>query len=685
MRLRKQLLIVSLVTLVVPWAGCQYVREMDATLRKGQSQALSATGKAIAARLGSDPASVKKMRSFAAPPGTTSLYIHPLNASIITDGYEEEWVAQPFSRQTFRSAENARAQVQVAAGSRREMLFLFIRVSDERFEFFSPAQSSALESDFLEITTLDSNHQQRTFIVYASAPGPARVARVLDDNKTVIEHKIKGSWLDWERGYKAELALPASWANIGLGVRVKGMTIGTEDYEGGNRLGHHAIPPVVSPVTFLSEELQIFHQEGVRVSVASQNARLVAQSGNLKNRRAPQHGLVSWIYDLILDDPVRASLDTPQQTGQFETSEPGFALTGASREGWYLQGANRVLRVAMPIYNLEQVIGAVVLDQNAESLANMTSDAFDQLLLYSVLVSSTAALTFLLYASWLSLRIRKLSQAAAVAVNESGKITENFPVYQSEDEIGDLSRSYAQLLSRLREYTNYLRTLSSKLSHELRTPLAIVKTSLDNLEHETLGEKARIYADRASEGTGRLSSILNAMSAASRVEQTIGAAELEIIPLEELLTHLKSAYADVYKNAVFRLNIPGDGEKLKVLGSSELLVQMLDKLVDNAADFCPAKGCIALGLHQFDDKAVITVQNDGPPLPIDMQSQLFDSMVSVRTEASTSSIHHLGLGLYIVRLIAEFHHGEVHGYNAPDKSGVIFEIRLPLENNMQTP
>jgi two-component system sensor histidine kinase ChvG len=318
------------------------------------------------------------------------------------------------------------------------------------------------------------------------------------------------------------------------------------------------------------------------------------------------------------------------------------------------------------------------LEQSADSLSNLTNSAFNRLIAYSFLVSTIAALCLVIYATWLSLRIRTLSTAAAHAISDSGKLSENFPVSDSTDEIGELSRSYAQLLARLREYTNYLRTLSSKLSHELRTPLAIVKSSLDNLEHEKLGSKARTYADRAREGASRLSNILNSMSAASRVEQAISAAELERIPCDEMLASLKEAYTDVYPHVTFKLNIRGKKQHLSMHAAGELLVQLFDKLVDNAADFCPQDGLIELGLYHQGEDIIFTVRNEGPPLPSHMHGQLFDSMVSIRDQSTPDNRgHNLGLGLYIVRLIADFHRGEVQGYNVPDDSGVIFEVRLP--------
>ena len=68
--------------------------------------------------------------------------------------------------------------------------------------------------------------------------------------------------------------------------------------------------------------------------------------------------------------------------------------------------------------------------------------------------------------------------------------------------------------------------------------------------------------------------------------------------------------------------------------------------------------------------------NNGPLLPEATAGRLFDSMISVRKEASGNNPH-LGLGLYIVRLIAEFHGGNASARNREDRSGVVIEIRLP--------
>ena len=73
----------------------------------------------------------------------------------------------------------------------------------------------------------------------------------------------------------------------------------------------------------------------------------------------------------------------------------------------------------------------------------------------------------------------------------------------------------------------------------------------------------------------------------------------------------------------------------------------------------------------------LVVANEGPSLPEGMHDRLFESMVSVRA-GGDASVPHLGLGLYIVRVIAQFHGGTVRAKNRPGGSGVMVTVVLPL-------
>jgi signal transduction histidine kinase len=99
--------------------------------------------------------------------------------------------------------------------------------------------------------------------------------------------------------------------------------------------------------------------------------------------------------------------------------------------------------------------------------------------------------------------------------------------------------------------------------------------------------------------------------------------------------------------------------------------------MDNATDFTPEGGRIALELDVLTDGYRLSVSNEGPLLPPQLDGRLFESLVSGRTAQDRKP--HLGLGLYIVRLIAEFHGGSVMAANLEDRTGVIVVVDLSGE------
>jgi K+-sensing histidine kinase KdpD len=107
-------------------------------------------------------------------------------------------------------------------------------------------------------------------------------------------------------------------------------------------------------------------------------------------------------------------------------------------------------------------------------------------------------------------------------------------------------------------------------------------------------------------------------------------------------------------------------------GSPELIIQMLDKLIDNAVGFSNDRDTIAIELRTENDSLLLSVANPGPHLPERMRSQLFDSMVSMRPGDAGK---HLGLGLYVAKLIAEGHSGKISAENIDN--GVMFVVTLP--------
>ena len=104
---------------------------------------------------------------------------------------------------------------------------------------------------------------------------------------------------------------------------------------------------------------------------------------------------------------------------------------------------------------------------------------------------------------------------------------------------------------------------------------------------------------------------------------------------------------------------------------------MLDKLVANAVEFSYKDQPITVYCRTLRDHAVVKIINAGPFLPEEMKDRLFESMISVRPQEKQKQPH-LGIGLHIARIIADFHGGQISAENRLDKEGVIITLVVPL-------
>jgi two-component system, OmpR family, sensor histidine kinase ChvG len=337
-------------------------------------------------------------------------------------------------------------------------------------------------------------------------------------------------------------------------------------------------------------------------------------------------------------------------------------------------GARQLIESGAAIYDRDhaQIIGRLEVTQTAERWIGLRDRALTRMLNFTLGTSVIAVIATFAFAAWLALRLARLRQASESALTRNGIVTA-FPETEARDELGAVARAFALLLGRLNEYTSYLRTLAGKLSHEIRTPLTIVRSSLDNLEAAELGEEQRAYLARARQGSERLGAILMAMGAAGRVEEAIGSAERSACDLTALIDTAVGAYRGAFPARQFAAELPA--EPLMVNAAPDLIVQLLDKLIDNAVDFSAAGATITVRLRAEAAYAVLEVDNPGPVLPVQPRAQLFESLWQSRPGGDSRP--HFGLGLYIVRLIAQFHGGEPFADNLPDGSGVRVGVRLP--------
>jgi len=427
----------------------------------------------------------------------------------------------------------------------------------------------------------------------------------------------------------------------------------------------------------LIDWLKPFIRNGTRATIIDANALKLASAGSAEAIPAPGEApeKVGWYRRFQAMDvaqlPHRESLPD-RLAGPYVTT----ALKGQPAAQWFRAGSQDeiLLAAAAPVVVNGTSVGAVVLEQAGEQLLGLRDRALSRLFNLTLMATGVAVAFVLGFATWLSMRIGRLRNAADSAVRADGQIDTRMPESDSGDELGELSRSFSRMLGRLSEHTAYLRTLGGKLSHELRTPMSIVRSSLDNLEQEGVSDAQRVYLARAQGGVERLQGILSALGAAARVEESIRQAEWIPFDLTALIQSAVAGYRDAFSGSLFDLDLPA--EPCHWRGAPELVVQMLDKLVENAVDFTPAAGRIRISLRRYAGNFEIAVMNDGPVIPEQLLPRLFESLFELRETPGERP--HFGLGLYIVRLIAEFHGGKAIVANRADGGGVTFSVSLPM-------
>jgi len=675
--IRLKLLVLSLAVLSIPLLGYEYLRELDRYLRTGLESSLMDAARAAAGPLHEQ----YTLFPYTHDRAENSLFIQKLQTPIQLDGYTDDWLDYLAWSKVYQE-ENSELSYKLILGQIENNLQILLQVQDPHVTYQKPDSETILNSDHVELVIGDEYSVKRRYYFATSAPGrfnPFQIDTVIDEWYEEKEHvryitNISAEWQQTESGYNLEISLPLYLVNERLGFIVRsieGSGDATVESSVGTAGAYTSTMPgsLIKPSSGIERVIsRLDDRDGRRVWVLDSAAQVLSTQGKLQKDFSDQP--LNIFYSFILPMVPKNFKDDLAGASRLEGDEIMLALQGSVTSRWRVSpdGKAIIVSAAAPIWIDDEVRGVVVVEETTNSILMLQRNALVSLFNKTLLVFFIITLTLLIYATRLSLRLRRLSLDASEAIDEHGRVVGKIAGSRASDEIGDLSRSYAAMLERLKEYNNYMESLASKLSHELRTPMAVVQSSLDNLESH-IAEDGSDYLVRAQDGIKRLNVLVLRLSEAARLEQALQTADLEAVDLTDLIRRCGEGYQLVYPDSDFKVITPSI--KIEKNISADLFTQMLDKLISNAVDFSLPEKPIEIIL-QKNKTTEISIINYGSVLPDEMKAQLFNSMVSFRKKKDEQP--HLGLGLHIARLIAEFHHAEITANNLPQNEGVVFKI-----------
>jgi signal transduction histidine kinase len=308
-------------------------------------------------------------------------------------------------------------------------------------------------------------------------------------------------------------------------------------------------------------------------------------------------------------------------------------------------------------------------------------DAADQTMtdVRKVLLGGSLLAGFLMIAaaSWLAGRvagpIRQVSRLS-LSIENAEDFSKRLPEMRSPREVADLKDAFNSLLARIEVMVAAQRIFFAESSHELRRPLTVIRTNIDILRMPGLSEtrRAALCEDMAVEAAA-MSHLLSELLLLSRGESVhTQATPIDYSSLVERSVQLLLDYCADHE--VVLDVTPG----IFIRGTEHGLCHIVDNLLENAHEYTPAGGSLAVRLHVEAGKAVLEVEDSGVGMTPDEVACAFDRFKRglaarrLRPEGS-------GLGLAIVKHFTDGLGGTVE-IESKDAVGTTARVRLPVEN-----
>jgi len=655
MKLGTRLLVFSSVFLVMlPWFGYHFIKKIESSLLQGQEEAQSMVASAIVPLLDgyTDLFDAEEH----------ALYVYPFKQNISIDGYEEDW--QPLKKQFSSYGDDA---FSLLLANSTEYLYIYLKVKDKNIVYRNPRNRPLDSSDHVRLEYLDANNKQHRLVLLTAAQGSVSVYQVKQNWRDWISGKhvnaVYGVWRETASGYDVEIRMPLKWLEPKHRLSLSVVNVFGENERNVESIvsTHNLDNKILNPLLFQSSEIT-----SVLKNLSKSDSRICVID---KYRR---------VRAVIGGQTLGASLC--HATDRVSATLVDKVLLGEAQVQRIDDNDENIIVAARPVFAGDEVIGAVLVSKNSQQILTRQRDTLNDVMFATLFIFALVFISLLVFSSWLAFRIKRLTVQAAALIDDNGRFINNVKFSDCErgDEIGELSRSFSTLLGKLNSYTGFLETVPRMLRHEILNPVNTISMSLQNMSVSKMQTKENSSdVATACNAVRQLQLIVSSLTEAANIDEILlqdGFEEIDIAAL--LCEYVRNSQL---KHIGACLQYEGVNRGVFVQANDIRMVQLLDKLKDNALDFSLPGTVIVFQLDINQHQCVeISVKNEGALIPQQQLETLFQGMVSHRSKKTTAP--HLGIGLYVAFQIAQFHNGQLKIANRGDKQGVVVRLILPAIN-----
>lgn len=245
-----------------------------------------------------------------------------------------------------------------------------------------------------------------------------------------------------------------------------------------------------------------------------------------------------------------------------------------------------------------------------------------------------------------------------------------------KDEIGALVETFNSMIARLEKSINKIRQFSGDVSHELRTPLTIIRGEIEVLLRKDRPKKEYVTTlNSVLEESHRMEELIDGLLFLSRVEAMDRSKGREIVDLDEVLNAVIKFRSPTASNK--NISIDAKIKPVQLKGNRELLERMTANILDNAIRYSNPGDHIEIELEKEKNTAKLQIRDTGIGIPEKSLPLIFDRFYVVDPSRSKET-GGAGLGLSIVKWIAEYHNAEIT-VDSKVNHGTNFIVTFPLD------
>ncbi|RZT10288.1 two-component system, OmpR family, sensor kinase [Duganella sp. CF402] len=316
----------------------------------------------------------------------------------------------------------------------------------------------------------------------------------------------------------------------------------------------------------------------------------------------------------------------------------GFTTTKIDGHHWRIYGERqhtRYVQVAQPLAIRNKLAAEM-------ALRSGTPLVFFALLLGALLVVVVGR------------ALRPLERLAQAVEGRSASSLEPLSTQELSPELQPVVLALNSLMQKFDEALTAQRTFVADAAHELRSPLTALKLQLQLVERATTDEARALALAKLDERLDRSTHLVRQLLSLARHESTLAATQHKPVDLGRLLESVVADHSTLAESRNIDLGIEAPCQ-LVIDADEDALRVLLNNLVDNALRYTQEGGRVDLQACREDGRALLRVRDNGPGVPLEYRSRLFDRFFRPDGQQAWGA----GLGLSIVRNIADHHQAEI--------------------------